>query len=129
MRLLLDTHVFLWLITEDERLSRKACRAFLDPNNRIYLSAASVWEIGIKVSLGKLSLRDGWLHSIETEMKMNTIQWLGIEMSHCEQLSRLPFHHRDPFDRMLIAQAMVERMAVMTNDARFPDYGIGCIWG
>jgi PIN domain nuclease of toxin-antitoxin system len=128
MRVLLDTHAFLWLISEDKRLGRKVRRAFLNPKNQIYLSAASLWEIGIKVSLGKLSLRDGWLKLIGSEMKLNTIQWLNIEMPHCEQLSRLPFHHRDPFDRMLIAQAMVEKMTVITRDVRFMDYGIDCIW-
>ncbi len=128
MKLLLDTHVFLWTLIEDKRLSRKARRAFLDTKNQLYLSAVSLWEIGIKVSLGKLALRDGWLTLIGNEMKRNTIQWLNIEMPHCEQVSRLPFHHRDPFDRMLIAQAMVERMAVMTGDARFSDYGVVRVW-
>jgi len=128
MKALLDTHVFLWLMTGDSRLSRKARQAFLDPGNNIYLSAASFWEIGIKTSLGKLSLKDGWLKGFEEEMKKNTIQWLPIERLHCEQVSKLPFHHRDPFDRMLIAQALVEDLALVSGDPRFAEYGVNCLW-
>ncbi|MEW6667144.1 MAG: type II toxin-antitoxin system VapC family toxin [Thermodesulfobacteriota bacterium] len=128
MRLLLDTHVFLWVVTGNERLSRKAVRAFLDSRNKIYLSAASLWEIGIKIGLGKLKLKDGWPKVFEKEMKINSIQLLPTEMAHCEQLARLPFHHRDPFDRMLISQAMVERMGIVSGDNRFSDYGIDRIW-
>jgi PIN domain nuclease of toxin-antitoxin system len=128
MKVLLDTHVFLWLIIGDERLSKKARKAFLDPQNQIFLSAVSLWEIGIKVSLGKLSLKDGWVKQFEKEMKINTIQVLPIEITHCENISTLPFHHRDPFDRMLISQATVERMAILTADSRFSDYGVKCIW-
>ncbi len=128
MKVLLDTHVFLWLIIEDERLGRRARRVFLNPKNQMYLSAASLWEIGIKVSLGKLSLRDGWLTLIGNEMKRNTIQWLNIEMPHCEQLSRLPFHHRDPFDRMLVAQATLEDLKLVTKDHALAAYGIPVVW-
>jgi PIN domain nuclease of toxin-antitoxin system len=128
MKVLLDTHVFLWLIIGDERLSKKAKQVFLDPQNQIFLSAVSLWEIGIKKSLGKLSLKNGWVKQLEKEMKINTIQVLPIEMTHCDHISKLPFHHRDPFDRMLISQAIAERMAIVTGDSRFSDYGIGCIW-
>ena len=128
MRVLLDTHVFLWLIIGDGRLSRKAKQAFLEPKNRIYLSAVSFWEISIKMSLGKLSLKNGWVRLFEKEMKINTIQMLPIEITHCEQVSKLPFHHRDPFDRMLISQAMVEEMAIVTGDGQFSGYGIPLVW-
>jgi PIN domain nuclease of toxin-antitoxin system len=128
MRVLLDTHVFLWLIIGDGRLSRKAKQAFLEPKNRVYLSAVSFWEISIKMSLGKLSLKNGWVRLFEKEMKINTLQMLPIEITHCEQVSKLPFHHRDPFDRMLISQAMVEEMAIVTGDGQFSGYGIPLIW-
>jgi PIN domain nuclease of toxin-antitoxin system len=128
VKVLMDTHVFLWLIVGDVRLSEKARQIFLDPRNKIYLSAASLWEIAIKMSLGKLSLKGGWLRLFEKEMKMNTIQWLPIEMPHCDQVSKLPFHYRDPFDRMLVSQALVEKMVILSSDSRLSDYGIACIW-
>ncbi|MGB9440822.1 MAG: type II toxin-antitoxin system VapC family toxin, partial [Desulfobacterales bacterium] len=106
MKVLLDTHAFLWLISGDDRLSETAQKTFLNPGNILFFSAASLWEICIKMSLGKLSLKSGWLKTIEDEMKINAIQWLSIEMTHCVKLINLPFHHRDPFDRMLVAQAM-----------------------
>jgi PIN domain nuclease of toxin-antitoxin system len=128
MKALLDTHVFLWVMMGDSRLSEKAQKAYLDPQNSIFFSAASFWEVGIKMSLGKLSLKDGWMKSFEDQMKINTIQWLPIERLHCEEVSKLPFHHRDPFDRMLIAQALVEDLALISGDPRFADYGVNCLW-
>jgi PIN domain nuclease of toxin-antitoxin system len=128
MKALLDTHVFLWLMMGDDRLSQKAREAFLNPQNSIFLSAASFWEVGIKTSLGKLSLKEGWLKGFEDQMKKNTIQWLPIERRHCEKVSILPFHHRDPFDRMLIAQALVEGLTLVSGDHRFADYGVNCLW-
>ncbi len=103
MKILLDTHALLWLITQDERLSRKASGVFLNPENSLFFSAMGFWEICIKKSLGKLSLRPGWLKTITDEMKINAVHWLPVEISHCFELTKLPFHHRDPFDRMLIA--------------------------
>ena len=108
MKVLLDTHAFLWLITGDEQLSETAQKTFLDPANSLFLSAASLWEICIKESLGKLSLKNGWLKTIQNEIKLNAIQWLPEEILHCAEVTKLPFHHRNPFDRMLIAQALVE---------------------
>lgn len=128
MKALLDTHVFLWLIMGDGRLSEKAQEAYLDPQNSIFFSAASFWEVGIKTSLGKLSLKDGWLKGFEDQMKKNTIQWLPIERPHCEKVSKLPFHHRDPFDRMLIAQALVEGLTLISGELRFKEYGVQCLW-
>ena len=128
MKTLLDTNAFLWLITGDERLSETAKKIFLDQGNSLFFSAASLWEICIKKSLGKLSLKSGWLKAIQDEMKVNAIQWLPIEMLHCAELTKLPFHHRDPFDRMLIAQAMVEDMLLLSRDSRLSDYEITRIW-
>ena len=126
--MLLDTHAFLWLISGDDRLSETAQQTFLDPGNIMFLSAASLWELSIKMSLGKLSLKSGWLKTIQDEMEVNAIQWLSIEMPHCVELTNLPFHHRDPFDRMLVAQAMVEDMRLLSRDNRLSSYEIKRIW-
>jgi PIN domain nuclease of toxin-antitoxin system len=128
MKILIDTRAFLWLLTGDDRLSERAREVFLDTKHKIYLSAASLWEITIKISLGKLKLKKAWMETIQKEMKRNLIIWLPIEMPHCEQVTKLPFYHRDPFDRMLIAQAMVEGMHVLTNDTDFSEYSIKSIW-
>ena len=128
MKVLLDTHAFLWLITGDHRLSKTARKAFLDPENRLFFSAASLWEICIKKSLEKLSLKKGWLKTIQDEMKVNAIQWLPVEIPHCAELTKLPFHHRDPFDRMLIAQATVEDLQLLSRDSHFSAYEIKRIW-
>ena len=128
MKVLLDTHALLWLITGDDRLSENARQIFLNKENRLFFSAASLWEICIKKSLGKISLKNGWFHTIQAEMEINTIQWLPIEMAHCIKVAELPFHHRDPFDRMLIAQAIVEDLQLLSRDRRLSDYGIERIW-
>ena len=128
MKTLLDTHALLWLITGDERLSQTAKTIYLDKKNSLSFSAAGLWEICIKKSLGKLSLKSGWLKTIRDEMEANAIQWLPIEMSHCDELTKLPFYHRDPFDRMIVAQAMVEGMQILSRDRRLSDYEITRIW-
>ncbi len=128
MKVLLDTHAFLWLITDDDRLSENARQTFLNTENSLFFSAASLWEICIKKSLGKISLKDGWFQTIQEEMEINTIRWLPIEMTHCAEVTELPFHHRDPFDRMLIAQAIVEDIQLLSRDSRLSDYAIELIW-
>jgi PIN domain nuclease of toxin-antitoxin system len=128
MKVLLDTHAFLWAITGDKMLSKKARKTFLDPRNSLFFSAVSMWEICIKISLGKLSLKSGWFKKIQNEISINAIQWLPVEMSHCAELTKLPFHHRDPFDRMLISQARVEDLQVLSRDARLSVYDIQLIW-
>jgi PIN domain nuclease of toxin-antitoxin system len=128
MKVLLDTHAFLWLIAGDDRLSENARNIFLNEENRLFFSAAGLWELCIKKSLGKLSLERGWFQTIQKEMALNTIQWLPIEMAHCIEVARMPFYHRDPFDRMLIAQAIVENMQLLSRDTRLSDYAIERIW-
>jgi PIN domain nuclease of toxin-antitoxin system len=128
MKVLLDTHAFLWSISGDDRLSKTAEETFLNPDNHLLFSAASFWEICIKMSLGKLSLKRGWLKTIQKEMEINAIQWLPVEMQHCAELINLPFHHRDPFDRMLIAQAMIEDLQILSRDRRLSAYDIARIW-
>ena len=128
MNVLLDTHAFLWSITGDDRLSKTAEKTFLDPGNNLYFSAASFWEICIKLSLGKLSLKREWFKTIQEEMRINAVQWLPVEMEHCLELTKLPFHHRDPFDRMLIAQAIIEDLQLLSRDRRLAAYEIERIW-
>ena len=128
MKVLLDTHAFLWLVTGDYRLSEMARQTFLNTENRLFFSAASLWEICIKMSLGKISLKGGWFQTIQDEMVVNVIQWLPIEMPHCAEVTKLPFHHRDPIDRMLIAQAMVEDMRLLSRDRHLSAYAIKRIW-
>jgi PIN domain nuclease of toxin-antitoxin system len=128
MKVLLDTHAFLWSITGDDRLSKTAEEIFLDPDNNLFFSAASFWEICIKMNLGKLSLKRGWFKTIQEEMRINAVQWLPVEMRHCVELTKLPFHHRDPFDRMLIAQAMTEELQLLSRDSRLSAYEINRNW-
>jgi PIN domain nuclease of toxin-antitoxin system len=128
MNVLLDTHALLWLITDDERLSENARQIFLDKGNRLFFSAASLWEICIKKSLGKISLKSGWLQTIQAEMEANLIQWLPIDLAHCAEVAEMPFHHRDPFDRMLVAQAIVEDMQLLSRDRRLLDYAVKRVW-
>ena len=128
MNVLLDTHAFLWAITGDKRLSETARKTFLDPQNRLFFSAVSMWEICIKISLKKLTLKTGWFKKIQNEMSLNAIQWLPVEMPHCAELTKLPLHHRDPFDRMLVVQARVEDLQVLSRDVRLSAYGIELIW-
>lgn len=128
MKILIDTHAFLWLLTDDPRLSQTARALFLDRTHDMNLSVASLWEIAIKISLGKLQLAEEWYDTLIREMQINTIHWLPVEPRHCVRLEHLPFHHRDPFDRMLIAQATVENLAILTGDRQMYAYTVQCIW-
>ena len=127
MKLLLDTHVFLWMMA-GENLSATALELLLDPQNDLFLSAASYWEICIKLSLGKLQLSPQWAQAFDDEMKANRILWLPIERSHCRSLLDLPHIHGDPFDRLLIAQAIYEEMTVLTADNLIRQYPVAWIW-
>ena len=128
MKLLLDTHVFLWIAQgKIENLSRKAVDLF-EKSEEIWFSAASYWEISIKFSLGKLELHPDWVRDFDKGMQENQIQWLPIEKKHCLEVSVLPFHHRDPFDRLLIAQAKISNLTLLTKDRAFSLYSIPTIW-
>lgn len=128
MGILLDTHAFLWMLDGDSRLSDTAIDTCKNRDNALYLSAASLWEIGIKTSLHKLELAPGWPEVIREEIRLNAIQWLPIELTHCTALQDLPFHHRDPFDRMLVAQATVEDLTLLSRDKQLHAYDIECRW-
>lgn len=127
MKLLLDTHTFLWSMSNGP-LSTAARQAFLDIENDLYFSAASYWEISIKISIGKLQLASNWSQLIDREMQVNTVRWLPIEKTHCQELLNLPFHHGDPFDRLLISQATYEGMTVVTQDENIGRYAIPVLW-
>ena len=127
MRLLLDTHVFLWVVTR-QTLSERATSLFSDPANELYLSAASYWEICIKRSIGKLALDKDWVNLFNSVLVANEISWLPITQVHCQRIITLPMIHGDPFDRLLIAQALCEEMTLLTADANILRYEVPALW-
>lgn len=127
MRLLLDTHTFLWFIYQQPTGARFYTLC-LDPANDLYLSAASYWEICIKASLGKLELTDNWAEVFDREIARNRIHWLPIEPRHCRALLALPHHHRDLFDRLLVAQALVEGLTILSADPNLGRYAAPVVW-
>ncbi len=127
MRLLLDTHAFLWWAEQPERLSKLAFAACKDESNELFLSLASIWEIQIKVQFGKLKL-DLPLADLVQEQQENMIRLLPITQSHIFELDALPSHHRDPFDRVLIAQSRVENLILLTTDAMIKQYPVQTYW-
>jgi len=128
MRCLLDSHAFLWFISGSERLGERAREVIADIENEVLLSAASLWEFAIKVSLGKLELEGPLSSLIPRQLIANEIGLLAIEPRHVFLLTDLPFHHRDPFDRLIIAQAMSEGLPVLSGDGEFQKYPIQVIW-
>ena len=128
MRLLLDTHAFLWFIAGSDRLSMPARAAIEDAGNQGYISVASLWETAIKVGLGRLALAEPFDALIPAQIHDNGFMILPIDVLHVAAVSRLARRHGDPFDRMLIAQANVERMTVVTTDGAFEGYGVSTLW-
>ncbi|AUD00456.1 type II toxin-antitoxin system VapC family toxin [Spirosoma pollinicola] len=127
MRLLLDTHTLLWFYSGDEALSNNLRETIKSPANACFISIASLWEITIKVSLGKLELNTSILELFDF-LERNQFWVLPIEFNHLVELQRLPNHHRDPFDRLIIAQALAENLAVATRDSFFSQYGLTITW-
>jgi len=128
MRLLLDTHTFIWAATLDERLSEKARTLLLDSGNELFVSTASIWEMAIKASLGKLILRQPLEQTINEQIQINGLQILNIEPAHALAVASLPWHHRDPFDRLLICQSKQERLTILGCDRTMDAYGIKRVW-
>jgi PIN domain nuclease of toxin-antitoxin system len=122
MRVLLDTHTFLWAIEDSPELSSTAYSVLSDSDNRLYLSIASVWELAIKASARKLTVKQPFETAINDQLRLLEVELLGIEVSHIAFTITLPMHHRDPFDRILIAQSMVERMPILSRDTAFDAY-------
>jgi PIN domain nuclease of toxin-antitoxin system len=128
MRLLLDTHSFLWFISGSDRISETARGLIEDSDNQPLLSMASLWEMAIKVSIGRLDLARPFEELIPEQMMLNGIGILDIQMEHVAEVVRLPFHHRDPFDRLLIAQAQVEAVPIVGADETFDAYAVTRMW-
>ncbi len=128
MKFLLDTHTFLWFIMGSSKLSKKARELMEDASNARLLSIASLWEMAIKVSLGKLTLAEPFEVLIPQQLKLNGIELLNIKIEHMATVTVLPFYHRDPFDRLLIAQCMVERLPLLSADESMDNYPIKRIW-
>ncbi len=127
---LLDTHTFLWMADSSDRLGSNALSLILDPNNELILSIASVWEIAIKVSLtnSKLYLPEPFDVFIPNQLALKSLRLLNFKIAHTNIVATLPFHHRDPFDRMLIAQAMVEGVPIISVDSLFDTYSVTRLW-
>ena len=128
MRLLLDTHTFLWFLLDDPQLSAAALTIIEDPLNHIDVSPASYWEIAIKIRLGKYALPEPYQTFMEREIADNGFRILPIEPKHTAILTTMPLYHRDPFDRLLVAQASVEGIPPISADTRLDAYGVNRIW-
>jgi PIN domain nuclease of toxin-antitoxin system len=127
MRYLLDTHAFLWLATDDPQLTAAARTIFTDSEQECFLSAASVWEMAIKSSLGKLTLATSLSQLVRGGLERG-LRLLDVTASHAYLTERLPFHHRDPFDRMLVAQALQEGMNLISRDGQLDAYAVARVW-
>lgn len=127
MRVLLDTHAVLWALLEPGRLPQRVADAIRDPKNEVVVSAATAWEVAIKASVGKLDLpgpADPWFLDA---CEKSALGWLEVSARHALRVFALPWHHRDPFDRLLVAQA-ADGYALATRDPRFRDYGVSVLW-
>jgi len=128
VKLLIDSHTLLWAVDQPAQLGAAAAEALQDPTNELLLSSATIWEIAIKVGLKKLSLSfpfREWTHKAITDLDLSV---LPITVEHADVQAGLALYHRDPFDRLLIAQATVENLSVVTVDAVFDQYGVARIW-
>jgi len=124
MKLLLDTHIFIWWANEPEKLSQKALEALHEGGNDLILSVVSAWEIQIKIQLGKLRLSKSLAELVKSQRETNELEILPLELGHVLTLDTLPFHHKDPFDRLLIAQCVSERLTLVTADDSFSAYSV-----
>jgi len=127
MNYLLDTHTLIWFLNGDKRISKTAQSLIENTNNKIFVSIGSLWEIAIKVSLKKLEF-DGTIPEIIDLVEQNSFELVPISQAHIAELEGLPFVHRDPFDRMLVVQAMVENLTIVTKDENIPLYNIKTKW-
>lgn len=128
MKVLLDTHAFLWWITDSPKLSARAREVIQDSNNELFFSAASGWEIAIKAQLGSLQLPNNLEQFIMEQLSLNAILVLPIQLHHALRVYTLPQCHRDPFDRVLVAQSHIENLPILTADAQITLYAVETIW-
>ena len=128
MTYLLDTHVFLWMLTDPKQLGKKAHKIIENGDNQLLWSAASFWELTVKVSLGKLELQNNWIAILEQEKKRLRVRDLPLLWQHCQHQLKLPWHHRDPFDRLLICQALAEDATLISKDPYIQKYSVKTVW-
>ncbi|MDO4224209.1 MAG: type II toxin-antitoxin system VapC family toxin [Acinetobacter sp.] len=128
MKLLLDTHAFIWFIHDSPKLSNLAKSLIVNPNNECFISLASIWEMSIKSSMGKLDIPLPIHDLYEQHIVGNDMELLPITIHHIEKVHELPFYHKDPFDRMIIAQSIVENMTIISCDSAYHDYPIHHAW-
>lgn len=127
MKLLLDTHTFIWWDSEPAKLSKKALDLLLNQDNTRLVSVVNLWEIQIKTQLGKLTLNQPLAKIINSHQK-NRIEFIGVQVNHILELEQLPLYHKDPFDRLLIAQAKAENAILLSRDPAFSNYAINIEW-
>ena len=128
MKLLVDTHAFLWALMHDHRLSARSKQILTSEEHELYFSLVSLWEFSIKIKTGKLNALGSSVAYLRDEMENYSMQLLPIRYQHILQLEILPAHHGDPFDRLLIAQAITESLPILTRDEKFPLYPVKLIW-
>ena len=128
MKILLDTHAFLWFVMDSPKISKRATSLIESTENEVYLSVASVWEMAIKVSIGQLRIDESFEDFIMPELKSNQFSLLNIEVRHLGKIVNLPFHHRDPFDRLLAAQSLTMNMPILSRDTAFDLYDVERLW-
>lgn len=128
MKLLLDTHAFLWWNEASPRISRRVRGLLADPENKLYFSVAGAWEMTLKVQSGKLGLPAAVPVYLPARLNHYGIEILTVTLDHVLAMSALPLHHRDPFDRILIAQGQVERLPIVTHDSQVRKYAVETIW-
>ncbi len=128
MNILLDTHTFLWFVDDNSRLSQSARVLIESEDSQPFLSVASLWEIAIKISLGKLTLKQPYETFIPQQLALNGIGVLNISLEHTAAIATLPFHHRDPFDRLIAVQAKIDEMVLLSADPIFDAYGAKRVW-
>jgi PIN domain nuclease of toxin-antitoxin system len=128
VRLLLDTHAFLWWVDGAPGLGRRARAAVSNPDNEVFVSIASCWELAIKISLGKLRISQNLDRFVPEQLRLNGFSLFAIELRHVVGVAGLPFHHRDPFDRLLAAQALRDQLTIVSADRVFRKYGVTVVW-
>ena len=128
MKYLLDTHAFLWFVTDDDKLSSDARSIIKKSNNEVYFSAASAWEMSIKVRLGRLTIEEDLEPFIIKQLAENNFSTLSITIFHSIYTSKLPEIHKDPFDRMIVAQSKVENLSLISNDKNIKKYKVPVVW-
>ena len=128
MRLLLDTGVLIWWDSASSKLSQKAGSALRDASNDVFVSVVNAWEMQIKAQIGKLEQNKPWQDVLADQIQVNGFRLLRVELAHVAALDRLPLHHRDPFDRLLIAQAIHENLTLVSSDPKFSAYPVSLLW-